>query len=95
MRQLAGERLELRAGLLWKRKSSKLTWPQPPVCLIDDADEDLLALDLAADRRSRAAGFPGSCRGAVEDAVVVGRDEIDARLPAAAAADEEAGDRGA
>ena len=33
--------------------------------------------------------------GAVEDAVVVGRDDIDARLPAAAAADEEAGDRGA
>ena len=27
----------------WSRKSSKLMWPQPPVSLVDQADEDLLA----------------------------------------------------
>src|SRR4051812_27983819 len=65
----------------------------PPAAagLIDDANEDLAAFDLREIDDHRPQVFFVLAGRPVKDLVVVGRDDIDPRLPAAAAADKEAG----
>ena len=94
LRQLAGQRLEPRARAV-EAEIVEVDVAPAAGALVDDADEDFAALDRLQIDDHRAEVFLVLAGRAVEDAVVVGRDDIDPRLPAAAAADEEAGDRDA
>src|SRR5581483_7542880 len=90
--QLAGQRLEPRPRAV-KAKIIEVDVAPTAGGLIDDANEDSATLDRLQIDDHGAQVLLVLARRAVEDAVVVGGDDIDACLPAAATADKETGVR--